>query len=89
MIQKFDNKNSVSASEFDGLFLGLNNGDKAAIEDAVKRWNFKDAESLMKYVLAVLIKTEDGKLIGHVAGSQIVLAPSDHLLAGKPNEKTQ
>lgn len=86
MIQKFDDKGSVQTSNFDGLFVGLSNGDKMAIEEAMQRWHFKDVESLIKFALAVLIKAENGKLSAQVEGSQINLIPSDSLLSGKTVE---
>lgn len=88
MIQKFDNKNSVALSDFDGLFLGLSNGDKTAIEEAMKRWHFKDIESLVRYALAVFIKAEKGKLITEIGGNQINLVPNDSLLSETPSEKS-
>lgn len=50
----------ISAAEGaaqDDLHLLVNNGDLAALKDAVSRLQFKDEESLLRYVLAVLSKS--------------------------------
>jgi hypothetical protein len=84
VIKKFNDKASATASDFEGLFLALNNGDRAALEDAMKRWNFKDEESLLKVALAILLKAENGKVSIVSGGAQINLTPNDALLGDHP-----
>jgi hypothetical protein len=80
VIEKFKDKAAVTASDFEGVFLALNNGDKAAIEEAMKRWKFKDEQSLLKFALAILIKAENNKVSIQSGGSQINLTPNESLL---------
>jgi hypothetical protein len=79
-IQKFDSKAAVTASDFEGFFIALNNGDKAALDQVIARWNFKDVESFLKFVLAVMIKGEGNKLFIQIGGAQTGISPADTLL---------
>ncbi len=78
-ITKYDKK--IDVPENDGLILVFNNGDKIAIEQVVKKWNFIDEASLLKFVIAIMLKAEGGKITIQAAdGSQATLSPSDSLL---------
>lgn len=61
-IRKFDNKANISP-DFDGTFIGLNNGDRDAMNTVIESWNFKDTESFLRFAIAILLKTKDSKKI--------------------------
>ena len=70
---------SVSSSE--KLDLTITNGDLAAVKDTVGRLGFKDAESLFRYALAVLVQSATRSMtITTKEGKTLSLLPSDSLL---------
>ena len=77
-IKKFKNKTEVSKSDFEGIFIGLNNGDNKAVETIIKAWNFKDIESFLKFAIAIMIKTKDSK--------RIIIGRDDHLTTVLPDD---
>ena len=79
-IQRFPDKASVQSSDFDGLFVGLNNGDRAALDQVIARWNFADEMSFMRFVIALMLKAEGGKISIQVDGVQTGLSPNEGLL---------
>jgi len=85
-IEKFENKASVNSSDLEGLFLGLSNSDLEALEQAIKKWDFKDEESFLKFVIAIMIKSGDDKnlFITDKEGHKINMSPSDDLLNPPP-----
>ena len=62
-IKKFENKNAVEQSDFDGVLLGLSNGDLNALSEVVSKWNFKDEENFIKFAIALMIKSGENKKI--------------------------
>lgn len=63
------------------LSLNINNGDFEALQKAVERLGFKDEESMLRFLLAVLSKSATRSLIiTDQNGSKIPLTPSDSLL---------
>lgn len=72
--KRIDNNNP------DELSLVLNNGDKEKFEQLIKDWNFKDEQSLLRFMLAIMLMTEDN-IIG-IMNKGIIekVAPQDKLL---------
>jgi hypothetical protein len=67
------------------LILALNNGDLEVLRDAMKRFGFRDEESVLRFALAVLSKSATRSLtITGLDGVRISLNPSTDLL--KPPE---
>ncbi len=82
-ISQFDNKQELTQSDVEGFLLVLNNGDKAALDKIIERWDFKDATSFLRFVMAVMLKAENNKLFFEVQGIQTGATPSDDLLTPK------
>jgi hypothetical protein len=67
------------------LILAVNNGDLEALRDAMRRFGFRDEESVLRFALAVLSKSATRSLtITGLDGARISLNPSTDLL--KPPE---
>jgi hypothetical protein len=65
----------------ESLQLLLNNGDLKALRDAVDRLQFKDEESLLRYVFAVLTKTAARTLtVVNMEGKQQSFSPAEAML---------
>jgi hypothetical protein len=63
------------------LVLAVNNGDLDALRDAMKRFGFKDEESVLRFALAVLSKSATRSLsIIDQDGVRVNLNPSTELL---------
>ena len=63
------------------LILAVNNGDLEALQDAVKRFGFRDEESVLRFALAVLSKSATRSLtITGIDGVRATLNPSQDLL---------
>jgi hypothetical protein len=73
---------TASASTEDELALLINNGDLAALKSAVSRLGFKDEESLLRFVLAVMSRSATRTLtVIDQDGKAVPLNPSEALLA--------
>ncbi|MEI8295357.1 MAG: hypothetical protein WCG04_02395 [Alphaproteobacteria bacterium] len=65
------------------LTIKLDNGDYKVLNEIVKKWKFKDRESVLRYSLALLDVSERGNLFKRDKdGSEIALNPSDQLING-------
>lgn len=65
----------------DGILFDVNNGDLTAIRNAVNRLNFKDEESMFRFMLAVISKSATRSLIiTDQNGIKVPLTPSEGLL---------
>ena len=67
------------------LPLIINNGDYTALTSAVEKLGFKDAESLLRYALAVFSRSATRTLtVIDQDGKSVALNPSDSLLKPAP-----
>jgi hypothetical protein len=66
----------------DILELAIDNGDKEKLDQALKKWQFKDYQSLLRFATSVLLLTQDKSLwiIEEDGGDLKNIAPSDDLL---------
>lgn len=63
------------------LKITINNGDLAALDRAMKKWDFKDEESLLKFSIAVLLSANGKALYTKTdEGKKQTLSPVDTLL---------
>jgi len=75
-------RDTITNPELPSLKGTFNNGDLGAIDEAVAKWKFKDETSMMKFILAVLLSTNDNKLFADAPdGKRITLSPASSLLA--------
>lgn len=73
---------STTIQEVENLSLTLDNGDRENFKKCLNEWNFKDEQSLVRFVLSVLIESEDKRTIGirKVGGLGEEFSPANHLL---------
>lgn len=65
----------------DKLGLEFNNGDYIALKKVVSQWGFKDAESALRFGIAVLLKAETKEVhVENLNGEKISIQPTDSLL---------
>jgi len=77
-----------SSQTENNLSLTINNGDLEALQDTVARLGFKDEESTLRFMLAVLSKSATRSLIiTDKNGAKIPFTPSEGLLKPSPHTK--
>jgi hypothetical protein len=64
------------------LELAIDNGDKEKLEQALKKWQYKDYQSLLRFTTSVLLVTQDKSLwiVEEEGGELKNIAPSDELI---------
>jgi len=67
-----------SRVENDKLILELDNGDKTKMQEVLKRWNFKDEQSFLRFSVSLLLETEDKALWMKTNGETVSIAPAKH-----------
>lgn len=73
--------NRAMTSTAEQLNLEINNGDFEALRNTAQRLNFKDEESMLRFMLAILSKSATRSItIINQDGSQSTLNPSNDLL---------
>lgn len=73
--------NRATTSNEEHLDLIINNGDFQTLKESTQKLGFKDEESLMRFMLAVLSKSATRSItIINQDGSQSTLSPSNDLL---------
>ena len=75
----------ISTKEENKLILELSNGDLVNLKDVLRRWNFKDEQSLLRFLLSILMETQDKELWIKSDDELIAIAPVEHSL--NPNEQ--
>ena len=65
------------------LILTLDNGEKKVLEEMLKKWNFKDEESLIRFALAILDCSTQTFLTIHTEKGAEKIIPADYLINGK------
>ena len=67
----------------EALNIEINNGDLKALKEIVSKWRFKDKDSALRFAVAILSITDNGKLYQEKDGSKVPLEPVETLLADK------
>jgi hypothetical protein len=62
------------------LILELDNGDISKLEEAMEKWNFKDHQSLIRFMVSMLILNEGKSFSLRIDGRQQDIIPSADLL---------
>jgi hypothetical protein len=71
----------TNLSENDGkLTLELDNGDYKKFKQAMEKWNFKDEQSLMRFVVSILVLSEDKIINVKIDNDQKNIVPADDFL---------
>ena len=65
------------------LILTLGKGEKRVFEEMLKKWNFKDEQSLIRFMLGVLDNSIKTSLFIHSQNGIENITPADDLLNGK------
>ncbi len=64
----------------DKLILEINNGDRENLEKVLKKWNFKDEESFIRFVSSILLDTQDNAIYIQRNFAPTKVSPALHLL---------
>lgn len=67
-----------AAKENNKLKLELDNGDLVRFEEVIKAWNFKNEQAFLRFVVSLLIETEDKSLWMKSNGEITKVEPADH-----------
>ncbi len=63
------------------LTLVLDNGDRKKFDEVKQNWGFVDEQSMMRFMISVLISSDDNKTVGYRKdGSLIAVEPLDEHL---------
>lgn len=62
------------------ISLEIDNGDLEAITDVMEKYNFKDEESMIRFILFVLLKSENNTVYIDEGEKKVSLTPAAHLL---------
>lgn len=66
------------------IIVQFDNGDLDALREIKKKWNFKDLESVLRFGLAVLTISENGRLFHEKAdGKSLRFEPMEDLIEKK------
>lgn len=68
--------------------INVDNGDLKAINTVLKQWTFNDVPAMLRFVIAVLLSTQDKKLYAEKDGKKIILTPADSLLKDGEEDKS-
>lgn len=70
----------ILAEEPKKISLEIDNGDLQAITEVMKKYNFKDEEAMIRFILFVLIKSENNTVYIDEGEKKVALTPAQHLL---------
>ena len=71
----------VTTRQTDQITLVINNGDLQAINDVISKYNFKDEESLLRFALVALLRSESNGIYIDENENKVFLQPSEKLLS--------
>jgi hypothetical protein len=71
------------------LSFEIDNGEKKALEQIKTLWNFKDEGSVLRFMMSVLLRTEDKKLWIKTNGQPQGVSPVDDLLINSDDNTAQ
>lgn len=74
----------ISTKEDNKLSLEITNGDLLKMEEILQEWNFKNEQCLLRFLISMLIETEDKELWIKSNHKLIPIGPALHSL--KNNE---
>lgn len=62
------------------VLLKIDNGDFKKMREVLQRWNFKDEQAFLRFVVSALLETEDTKIGIFDKGILIPIIPAKHSL---------
>ena len=62
------------------LILEITKGDKEKFQETLKKWNFKNPQSLLRFSLSILLKTQGEIGIFDLSTGLKKVVPANHLL---------
>lgn len=68
----------ISKNKNDKLIFEIDNGDLTKLNEVMKKWNFKDYQSFMRFVVSIMLLNEDNFLSIKVDGVRQNIAPASH-----------
>ena len=54
------------------LTLVLDNGDKGRFQEQMLRWRFADEQSMMRFMVSILMASDDAKTAGYISNGQLI-----------------
>lgn len=60
------------------MLLEFSNGDKEKFNEVMKKYEFKDEQALIRFVLSVLLVTEDNEIQIKQDGDYTPVIPAEH-----------
>ncbi|MDR1926874.1 MAG: hypothetical protein LBQ13_04340 [Endomicrobium sp.] len=70
----------------DKLVLELDNGDLEKFKETIKKWNFIDSQSLLRFAISLMLKTERNVLYIDINNKPEGRIPADHLIKQKDGD---
>ena len=65
------------------LSLEIDNGDLAKLNEVMEKWNFKDYQSFLRFVISIMLVTEDKFLSIKVRDEITAIKPSAEYVKGE------
>ena len=72
----------IATKEDNKLKLELDKGDLTKFEEVIEKWNFKNEQAFLRFVVSLLLETEDKELWMKENGGRTKVAPADHNIKG-------
>lgn len=69
---------TVESKENDEMILKFTNGDIAKFDSVMKRYDFVDAQALIRFVVSILLVTEDKFIQIKKDGELMTVEPAEH-----------
>jgi hypothetical protein len=68
----------ISKREESKLILEIDNGELKKLDEVMDSWNFKNEQAFLRFVISVLIETEDKVLCIKTNGKSVAIEPANH-----------
>lgn len=81
-LKKID-ANNITTEELkklEGVLLNVDNGDLEALKQIIAKWNFKNEESTLRFLIAVTKQAEKEIIYIDQGGQKVGLTPSEDLV---------
>jgi hypothetical protein len=77
--------NETTLGEETVLTATISNGDLAALKEIQNKWKFKDISGVLKFMIAVMKRTETKTVGVKIGGEMKEILPVNELLEEEPN----
>lgn len=77
----------ISTKKDNKLVLEIDNGDLTKMEEVLRKWNFKDEQSFLRFSVSILLETEGKSLWIKANGEPTSVIPAQHSLKENNEQK--